>query len=64
MLIRQQKNALVRRLNDPAKAKGILNNFYDGELKHRREAKVKRRFKIAQIIIICLFIGLTVLLFV
>jgi hypothetical protein len=64
MLSRQQKNALVRRLNDPAKAKNILNNFYDGELKHRRETKVKRRFKIAQIIIICLFIGLTVLLFV
>jgi hypothetical protein len=64
MLSRQQKNALVRRLNDPAKAKNILNNFYDRELKHRRETKVKRRFKIAQIIIICLFIGLTVLLFV
>jgi hypothetical protein len=64
MLSRQQKNALVRRLNDPAKAKGILNNFYDGELKHRRELKAKRRFKIAQIIIISLIIGLTVLLFI
>jgi hypothetical protein len=64
MLSRQQKNALVRRLNDPAKAKGILNNLYDGELKHRRQLKSKRRFKIAQIIIISLFIGLIVLLFV
>jgi hypothetical protein len=64
MLSRQQKNALVRRLNDPAKAKGILNNFYDSELKHRRKLKEKRRFKIAQIVIICLFIGLTILLFV
>lgn len=64
MLSRQQKNALVRRLNDPAKAKGILNNFYDSELKHRRQLKSKRRFKMAQIAIIILFIGLTVLLFV
>lgn len=29
-----------------------------------RQQKAKRRFKIAQIIIICLFIGLTALLFV
>jgi Na+/H+ antiporter NhaB len=64
MLSRQQKNALVRRLNDPAKVKNILTNFYDGELKHRRQQKAKRRLKIAQIVIISLIIGLTVLLFV
>lgn len=64
MLSRQQKRATVRKLNDPAKAKEILNNFYDGELKYRRQQKETQRLKVAQIIIISLIVGLTVLLFV